>query len=278
MSARPNRQTGVIVDLPTDHLRREARQTQVEHNGAMKSMRELVARLFDGEGRHSNRAKSDLVLGGFDRRRFLQVGGLTVVSAAVLAACGGDDDEAEGGATTTVAGAGQATNADVTILRTASSLERLAIDVYTTAINSGLVKTVAIGDAAKLFRDQHTEHAGLFEGATTKLGGQAFTKANPAVLAMLDPTIKALKDEKGVVQLAHDLEKVAAATYFSTAGAFKDATLNKAAMSVGGVEARHVAILAGVLSGAPFNTKTDQVPTGGFQTKDGAVAAGTGVS
>ena len=97
------------------------------------------------------------------------------------------------------------------------------------------------------------------------------------MLAQLDPAIKALRDEKGVVQLAHDLEKAAAATYFSTVGAFEDASLNKAAMSVGGVEARHVAVLAGVLTTA-FSTPTDQVPGGGFQTKDGAVAAGVGVS
>ncbi len=266
------------MTIPSDHLRREAKETQVEHNRAMKSMRELVARLFDGEGRHSSRVKSDLVLGGFDRRRFLKVGGLTVVSAAVLAACGGDDDEEEAGGQSPTTTGGSGASTDVTILRTASSLERLAVDVYNTAIASGLVKTAAIGDAAKLFRDQHLEHAALFEGATTKMGGQAFTTANPAVLAALDPAIKALKDEKGVVQLAHDLEKAAAATYFSTVGAFTDKTLNKAAMSVGGVEARHVSVLAGVLSAAPFNTKTDQVPQDGFQKKDGAVAAGTGVS
>lgn len=272
------------MDLSSDNLRREARDTQAEHNRAMRSMRELVARLFDGSGRHGARVKSDIVLGGLDRRRFLQVGGLTVVSAAVLAACAKDDKAASSGATTsnptptTAAGAAAAgATLDVTILRTASSVERLAVDVYNTAINSGLVKTAAIADAAKLFRDQHMEHAALFEGATTKLGGQAFTKANPAVLAALDPTIKALKDEKGVVQLAHDLEAAAAATYFSTAGAFNDKTLNKAAMSVGGVEARHVAILSGVLTTA-FSTKTDQVPADGFQKKDGAVAAGTGVS
>ncbi|MEW6155279.1 MAG: ferritin-like domain-containing protein [Actinomycetota bacterium] len=263
------------MDLSSDHLRREARETQVEHNGAMRSMRELVARLFNGEDKHSARVKSDLVLGGFDRRRFLQVGGLSVVSAAVLAACGGsDDNDSAGGAGS---GSGSQASLDVTILRTASSLERLAVDVYNTAIASGLVTTAAIGDAAKLFRDQHLEHAALFEGATTAMGGQAFTTANPAVLAQLDPAIKALRDEKGVVQLAHDLEKAAAATYFSTVGAFEDASLNKAAMSVGGVEARHVAVLAGVLTTA-FSTPTDQVPGGGFQTKDGAVAAGVGVS
>lgn len=266
------------MNVWSDHVRREAKATQAEQAGAMRSMRELVNRLFlDDKATYDDRTKSDLVLGGFDRRRFLRVSGVTVVSAAVLAACGKDDNDGGAGGTTTPT---TKMGLDLVILRTASSIERLAVDVYNTAISSGLVKTAAIGDAAKLFRDQHMEHAALFEGATTQKGGQAFTKANPAVLAQLDPTIKALKDEKGVVQLAYDLEKVAAATYFSTVGAFEDKALNKAAMSVGGVEARHVAILATVLQTAftvPAATAA-QYPSAGFQTKDGAVAAGTGVA
>ena len=55
----------------------------------------------------------------------------------------------EGAATTTAA---SGADGDVTILRTASSIEVLAVAVYQTAIDSGLVKTAAIGDAAKLFQ------------------------------------------------------------------------------------------------------------------------------
>jgi hypothetical protein len=50
---------------------------------------------------------------------------------------------------------------------------------------------------------------------------------------------------------------------------FEDASLNVAIMSVGGVEARHVAVLAAVLSTPP-------VPAA-FQVTEHAVAAGTGV-
>src|SRR5205085_11911586 len=121
--------------------------------------------------------------------------------------------------------------------------------------------------ALELFRSQHLEHAALFEGTTTKLGGQAFTKANPAVMSMLDPAIKAMKDEKTAVALAQQLESMTAATYFAVVGAFNDKTLDQSIMSVAGVEARHLAFLGGI-----------QAVPNPLQTTDGAIPAGTGVS
>jgi hypothetical protein len=261
------------MDISNDYVRREAKESQVEHASAMRSMRDLVSRLFDGNTSESGFAKADFATGGLNRRRFMQVGGLTVATAAVFAACGTSDKKSTSASSsdtteTTMGGSGDA-KGDIQILRTASSLEVLAVAVYQKAIDSGLVKTAAIADAAKLFQSQHQEHAGLFQGATKKLGGEAFDKPNPVVLQSLQGPISQLKDEMGVVALALMLEQAAAATYQSTVGAFKDVTLNQAAMSVGGVEARHVAVLSGVLS-------QPQVPKA-FQTKDGAVAAGTGV-
>ena len=88
----------------------------------------------------------------------------------------------------------------------------MAVAVYQTAIHSGLVKTAAIADAAKLFQSQHKEHSQLFQGATTKAGGTPFTSRTRRCWA-IQPTIKALKDETGVVMLAHSLETAAAETY-----------------------------------------------------------------
>jgi hypothetical protein len=259
------------MDISNDFIRREAKESQVEHTASMKTMRGLVDRLF-GDSTESGIAKADFATGGLNRRKFLQIGGLTVATAAIFAACGSDDTDDGAAAagddeeTTTTMGDAKG---DITILRTASSLEVLAVAVYQKAIDSGLVKTAAIGDAAKLFQSQHKEHAALFQGATKKLGGEEMKEANPVVLQSLQAPIAALKDEMGVVQLALMLEQAAAATYQSTVGAFTDVSLNQAAMSVGGVEARHVAVLSSVLkqSGAPK----------AFQTTDGAVAAGTGV-
>jgi hypothetical protein len=256
------------MDIDQDHLRRELRDTQAAHVSALGNMRDFVARLIDPSSRASDQQKHDLLLRGVNRRRFLQIGGVGVLSAAVLAACGNDDDKDASTATTGDKEGGSAT--DLAILRTASSLEHVAIDVYQKAIDSGLVKTAAIGDAAKLFQMQHKDHAGFFEGATKELGGDPFTKANPAVMASLADRIAALKTELDIVTLARDLENVAAATYQSTVGAFDNIALNEKTMSVGGVEARHAAVLNGVLKSDVFATKA-------FHTTTGAVAVGTGI-
>jgi len=256
------------MDISNDYIRREAAESQIEHVSAMRTMRDMVSRLFDGNSSESAFAKADFVTGGLNRRRFMQVGGLSIATAAVFAACG-TDKKSSGASTATTAMHETGDKGDILILRTASSIEQLAVDVYQKAIDSGLVKTAAIADAAKLFQSQHREHGELFKGATKKAGGQVFDKANPVVLQSLQPQIAALKDEMGIVMLALALEQAAAATYVSTVGAFKDLTLNKAAMSVGGVEARHVAVLSAVV-GQPQAPKA-------FLTKDGAVAAGTGV-
>lgn len=158
---------------------------------------------------------------------------------------------------------------DVVLLRTASSLEYLAVAVYQKAIDSGLVTTTAVGDAAMRFQEHHQAHADYFVKATKDMGGDPFTMPNPAVLASLQSTIAALEDEKGVLALALTLERAAAATYQSGVGKVTDVTLNKSLMSVGGVEARHAAVLAGALGQPP-------VPVA-FTTLDGAVMVGTGV-
>ena len=264
------------MDISDDFVRRQAAESQLEHTSSMRSMRDLVDRLF-GNADESGIAKADVATGGLNRRRFMQIGGLTVATAAVFAACGTDDSDpgtnaaGEGGTDTTAVEGGRDAGADgdIRILRTASSLEVLAVDVYQKAIDSGLVKTAAVADAAKLFQAQHREHGELFQGATKKLGGEVFDKPNPVVLQSLQGPIGALNDEMGVLQLALMLEQAAAATYQSTVGRFTDASLNQAAMSVGGVEARHVAVLSSVLGVAPVAKA--------FQTTDGAVATGTGV-
>ena len=256
------------MDFSSDFVRREANESQIEHAAAMGSIRDLVSRLFDGTRGRSAAAKADLLTGGLNRRRFLTIGGVTVASAAVFAACGSDDattaekavDETE---------EDEASQSDLRILRTASSLELVAVDVYQKAIDSGLLTTTAVADAANLFQGQHQEHAELFQNATKELGGEPFEKANPVLQGTIAPALAAAKDEPALVRLAFDLENAAAATYFSTAGTFDARKLNQAAMSVGGVEARHAAVLASVLR-QPQVTKA-------FWTADGAVAAGTGV-
>ena len=256
-----------------EYIRREARESHAEHTATMGQMREFLARLFTADradGSLAATAKADAAVGALHRRGFLKLGGMTVTAAAMFAACGDGGDATTAQQAVDEAGAdGDASQSDITILRTASSLELVAVKVYETVLETGLVTTTAIADAAALFLEQHRDHADLFENATKRLGGEAFAEANPAVMGTLAPALSALTDEPGAVRLAHDLENTAAATYFSTAAAFDDVTLNQVAMSVGGVEARHVAVLAAALGQPPAPRA--------FWTADGAVAAGTGV-
>ena len=264
-------------DLPTDQIRRDLREIDELQRSSMPGFRDAVRRLF-GDAAHTDAQQRAAVLGGMSRRNVLRIGGVTLLGGAVMAACG--SSAARTTATTTAATTAGATMApttaaamaasdDVAILRTASSIEELAVAAYQIAIDSGLVKTAAIGDAAKLFQAQHKEHSALFQAQTKAAGGTPFTQANPAILAAIKPTVDALKDEMGVVALAFDLETVAAQTYQANVGTFTDLKLNAAIMTVGGVEARHAAVLAGVL-------KQIQVPKA-FQVTEKATKPGTGV-
>lgn len=209
-----------------------------------------------------------------NRRRFIRIGSITVASAAVLAACDGDDDDGGGDTSAGRPDTGDGTDIDVTILRTASSLEELAIFAYQRVSDSGLVTTTAIADTVMLFEEQHREHAALFQGATEEAGGEPFTEPNPALLEQLQRMIDALTNEAGVARLAYDLESVAAQTYQASVGKFTDPTLNQGIMTVGGVEARHAAALAQALG--QLGVAPPPVPVA-FQVTDDAVEAGTGL-
>jgi Ferritin-like domain len=260
-----------------DHIRRQARDSDAAHHASMGPFGAALTRFFSSEQRTADDT-SAVLLGGLSRRSLFRIGGATLAGGVLLAACG-DDDSDSGAAAATTLGTTLATQApgttamaassDVIILRTASSIEELAVAAYQLAIDSGLVTTPAVVDAAKLFQSHHVEHSQLFQAATKQAGGSPFAEANPAVLAALQPSIDALADEAGVLMLALDLENAAAQTYQSNVGMVTDLALNKALMSVGGVEARHAAVLAGVLAMNP-------VPRS-FGGADKAIAAGTGV-
>jgi Ferritin-like domain/TAT (twin-arginine translocation) pathway signal sequence len=199
------------------------------------------------------------------RRRFLQVGGAVTFGAALTACLGDGGSESSREDTGGVAGR----RTDVTITRTLSSVEEVAVVVYETGLRSGLLTTAALTDLADLFQSHHREHAALFRGATEDLRGAPFTEPNTVVLQQLQPQLDALRDEAGFARLALDVETILAQTYQETMGAFGDKSFNVAAMSVGGAEARHTAALAQVLQ--------QPAAPNAFQTTERAVPAGTGV-
>jgi Ferritin-like domain len=199
------------------------------------------------------------------RRRFLQIGG-TLSMGAVLAACiGGDSSKSSPDSS---GGAG-GRRADATITRTFSSVEAVAVVVYTTALDSKLLTTPAVTDLAKLFRSHHQEHTALFVRTTRDLGAPPFTDPNPIVMQQVQPVLDGLRDETTAVNLALDVETILADTYQATMGSFADKSFNVGSMSVGGAEARHAAALAQAIGVPP-------VPQA-FETTDRAVPVGNGV-
>ncbi|MDZ7733989.1 MAG: ferritin-like domain-containing protein [Acidimicrobiia bacterium] len=264
------------MELNQDEVRRQAFDTREDHRSAMRRWKDALSRAFDRERPSglSDEAKAS-ALSVPTRRQVFRIGGMSVAGAAVLAGLrgrrgrlGGYDDRRRPRRRVDDDHRGASGDeTDVTLLRTAQSIEVLAIDAYQTAIESGLVTTTAIADAAMLFQEQHRDHAGAIEALTVQNGGEPFTEANPFLQEnVVDPALAEVSDENGVVVLAADLENAAAQTYALAAGALTTTELRRAIMTIGGVEARHLAVLNGVLEGAG----TPQVPTVFMQTTDAA--------
>jgi hypothetical protein len=259
------------MDINNDELRRELRDLDNEHREVMPKWRDSLLRLMDDKETPTE-AKADLLLGGFNRRRFMNLSGLALVGGAVLAACGSDKKK-DAGATQTTAATTAATaggnKTDQTIARTAASLENFAVAVYDKAImNAAALKISApVAKAAVLFKSQHEDHAKAFNAAATSLGGQPYTDPNPTAAKAFEATIAALKTEQDVLKLAFGLEQIAAETYQGVGMKLSTPMLRQTSMTVGGVEARHMAILA------HFITPPMTVPAVAFQPIDKAVDA-----
>lgn len=258
------------MDIPRDEVRRQLREADAANRAAMRPWPDALRRIFTPTQPDIPVDAKAQILGvpTPGRRQVMKLGGLTFVGAAVLAACGDDDDIAETGTTlpaTTTTGGGTTADTDLVLLRSASSLEVLAVETYDAAVASGLVTTAAIADAAVLFRDQHDEHARQLQSATEDLGGEPYTDPNPFLKEnVVDPGLAGLADENDVVAFALDLETVAAQTYAFAAGVLSVPELRQAIMAIGGVEARHATILRSVLAQPPvpdaFLPTTDRAP------------------
>lgn len=240
-------------DFSRDEFNRQMRDVEAMNKAAMPKWRETLDKVFNG-GVDMTSAEKAHLLGVPGRRQFFKIGGATIAGAALLAACGDDDDTAEaptsgeGGEDGGEDGGG---NMDIVLANTAISLEILAVDTYQVAIDSGLVTTQAVADAAGLFQQHHQEHADALAGV---VGDGAYDQANAAVkTALVDPAVEAASAEGDIIKLAFDLETAAAQTYVFAAGALSTPELRSTIMTIGGVESRHATILGQV---AMFDTAT----------------------
>lgn len=241
------------MDLNRDELRRELKAIDADNKAIMPKWYDALRRITAGGNRMSTDEKAALLgVPAPGRRQLFKLGGAAIMGAAVLAACGDDDD---GGSTDTTGGGGDDgetsttladASMDVPLARTAASLEKLAVDTYQVGIDSGLVTTMAIADAAVLFQSHHQAHLDALNGAIKDLGGDEVREMNQVVYdALVKPAVDAATAEADIVQLALDLELAAAQTYVFAAGkdGLSTPDLRSTIMTIGGIEARHAAVL-----------------------------------
>ncbi|HVN51874.1 MAG TPA: ferritin-like domain-containing protein [Acidimicrobiales bacterium] len=237
-------------DVNRDELRRQLAQSQRDHVESLPRVREALKRVFDPDRPGTTDEKTAL-LGLPGRRTFLAVGGAAVVGSAVLAACGKEPTNqiAQTGttppqpsSTTTTAPGNHET--DLTLLRTASSIEVLAVNTYATALKSGIQLSSDVKSAITLFQSQHEDHANLLYTATTDAGGTPYEQPNEYLsYEVVEPTLKTTKDEAGVLALATELENTAGQTYVMAGGVLTTPQLRAAIMSIGTTEGRHLTAL-----------------------------------
>ncbi|MDE0804754.1 MAG: ferritin-like domain-containing protein [Acidimicrobiales bacterium] len=256
-------------DFSRDEFNRQLRDVEAMNKAAMPKWRQTLDKVFNG-GVDMTSAEKAHLLGVPGRRQFFKIGGATIAGAALLAACGDDDDTAE--APTSGDGGGDDAggddgNMDIVLANTAISLEILAIDTYQIGIDSGLVTTQAVADAAGLFQQHHREHADALKGV---VGDGAYDQANAAVkTALIDPAVESASEEGDIIKIAFDLETAAAQTYVFAAGALSTPELRSTIMTIGGVESRHATILGRV---AEYETAT--VFPGAFYKSDNPLPEG----
>jgi hypothetical protein len=241
------------VDNDRDELRRRLREVDAEQRTADRSWREALKRIFDPDSNIDTATRAQ-ILGVPDRRRFLKLSGGAIAAAAVLAACSSDTATPATGSSASSSSAPSSSStpadiSDLTLGKTAASLEALSIAAYDSAINSGKITTAAMGDAAKLFKDHHQQHMDALNSVLVQTGAKAVTTPNAAVKsALVDPVMSdPMLDEATFVELAYDLEDAAAQTYVFATTTLIDARLRSTLMTIAGVEARHKAILGSLV-------------------------------
>ena len=175
------------------------------------------------------------------RKRFLRMmGGAGAASAFAIfmAACGGDDDDSSAAATTK--SEPKAAAGDLAIVQYALTLEHLEIDFYNAVIDSGVVKDKALGEVAKMIRDNEQEHVDALTATVVKLGGKA---KRPETT--FDAVLEGGQDM--VLQTAATVENLGAAAYLGQAPRIKSKEVLAAALAIHSVEGRHAAALNSVV-------------------------------
>jgi hypothetical protein len=226
------------------------------------------------------------------RRAFLALAGGAAAGAVVAVSCSSKPKPATGASTTTTAPASTTTStttrstttserlgtdADLSILRTLTSVELTLVTAYNALAGYDVLQTDALA-AAELFRDHHLHHAAALQDLTVKTGGSPISDPNSYLMTRdLKPSLEQLVGgpSQTAVRFAARLERMLAATYTTSAGTLSRPELRQAVMLSGAVEARHATVWATQLSSDATGWAEDAVlPVSGHPGPgDGAIAA-----
>ena len=197
-------------------------------------------------------------MSGLNRRELLRTGGLAVTLGAIAAACG----ENRGGSTdpgrvgiappTPTLPEVEDPASDVTILRTAQSMEYAALELYESLIETGALSA----DEQDLFERivaDHTEDAHAMGALITTAGGEPYPCANEFIVdRSVNPVLAAMKDSddlhRDVLNTAFSFESLFGASYQSFVKQLRARELRSAVMAHGGRERRHATVLARIIN------------------------------
>ncbi|MDP9117705.1 MAG: ferritin-like domain-containing protein [Actinomycetota bacterium] len=137
---------------------------------------------------------------------------------------------------------------DIQVLQTASSLERLAVNTYATALTLPFISggNAVVKKFAQTTMQQHNEHRMAFQAQTLALGGKSQDQPNPKFQAVVTAAAPGLKAPADVVKLAASLETVATDSYLVNLTLLTDMKSKQIMGSVMGVECQHLATLRAV--------------------------------
>lgn len=190
------------------------------------------------------------------RRALIRNGALTVSLGAIAAACGtgrtGVEAPGRLGLADEPPELPDAEIDDITLMRTAQSLEYTALDVYEAASEMGALSS----DEAALvqrFVEDHQRHADAIGEIVVRLGGEPFECANPFLTERaVAPILLAFEGSddlrSDVLNTAYAFEMLAGASYQALVGMFANEPLRASAMQIGSEEQRHAAALAVALN------------------------------
>lgn len=207
------------------------------------------------------------------RRALIRNGALTFSLGAIAAACGSGRSGSDAPGRLGVADAApellDEEIDDITLMRTAQSLEYTALDVYAAATGLGAFSADEAA-LAQRFVDDHRRHADAIGAIVVRLGGQPFECANPFLVdRAVTPIVAALDGSddlrRDLLHVAYAFEQLAGASYQALVSMLLNEDLRVSAMSIGTEEQRHAAALAMAINP---DTLVSPALTGGQEEAD----------